>query len=401
VSTMNVSIGSGEATRYRNAIGFPVVVGFFFVFRVGLTFLLFQADPAVGTIVGLAGDCALLFGAAIYTFGESADSVAVWQIPAMKWLGGLLLFSLVSVLWTGAQSAATALAYWVGMAANLATVVMIVRRGSAERCTSELMKGAVYGAVALSVVAWIAPVTADLRLGDDVFLHPNTLGLEIAMATLFAQYLVREGAGWKWIGAGLAITMLRTLSKTTIVAFVVAEGWYLLQDKRMARAAKVKLALAGLVVVASFWGLLNSYVEIYSNSGSGRQLETLTGRTLLWTVALAMGAEKPWFGHGFYSFRTLIPAFGNFAPWHAHNELLQQFFEFGAAGVVIVVGVYWTFYRLVRRAAESELRALAIALMIFALVHGLTDAVPFGLTYPLWLLAALTLCFTAAEGGTA
>jgi len=152
--------------------------------------------------------------------------------------------------------------------------------------------------------------------------------------------------------------------------------------------------MTALLVVACFWSLLTSYIDIYNNTGSGNQVGTLTGRTVLWAVTFSMGMEKPWFGHGLYSFKSQIPVIGTFEPVHAHNELLQQFFEFGMAGIVIAVGVYWSIYRQASKAPESELRSLALTLLVFVLLHGLTDTVPIGLSYPLWLLTAISLCLT-------
>jgi hypothetical protein len=355
----------------------------------------------------------------------------------------MLGLALVSVAWTAAQSRVTALVYWAGMAADVAIVLLLVRR-DAVRMTEGLMQGAVWGAVALGVVAWCSPRTADMRLGNDAFLHPNTLGLELGLATLMAQYFwgrakdkygdsdlmspsevktnagvsplaalgrddaSRGGAGaarrgdgaakWKWVTAALAVTLLRTLSKTAILAFVIAEGWVLLQHRGITRKAKLRIAAAAMVVVACFWGVLTAYVDAYNNAGSGNQVETLTGRTVLWAAALGMGLERPWLGHGIYSFKTLIPAFGSFAAVHAHNEALQQFFELGAAGVVVAAGVYASFYRLARRAGAGELRVLAMGLLIFALVRGLTDTVPLGLSLPLWLVVALAVCLDPAHG---
>jgi len=372
---------------------FPSIVGFYFVFRAGLTFLFFQADPVTGTVVNIAIDLTLLYGAVLYSAQDQTYiRHPLLQITPIRWIGALLAFSLISVLWTGAQSLVAALAYWMGMAADVVIVLQLLRHSEPEPCAQGLMKGTVWGAVALSLVAWCAPATPDLRLGNDAFLHPNTLGLEIGIATLIAQYLAHRGARWKWLGIALAITLLRTLSKTAIIAFVIAECWYLVQNKQMSRKIKLRIGAAALLVVACSWSLLASYMDVYNNTGSGNQAETLTGRTVLWAVAFSMGMEKPWFGHGLYSFKTLIPAFGAFEPVHAHNELLQQFFEFGVAGVVIAAGVYWFFYRQASRAPASELRALALALLLFSLLHGVTDTVPFGLSYPLWLLTVLSLC---------
>ena len=383
-----------EASGEGSPIFFPCIIGFFFVFRVCLTFLFFQGDPVLGTIVNIAIGLVLLYGAILYTADNRAHvRRPLLNIPSIRWMLSLLGLSAASALWTGAQSIVVALTYWASMAADVVIVLLLLRHEDAERHTEAILKGVVWGAASLAVIAWSSPATSDLRLGNDAFLHPNTLGLEIGIATLIAQYLAPRGRRWKWLGVTLAITLLRTLSKTAIIAFVIAECWYLMQNDKMSRKAKVYLVTGALVVVVSFWGLLSSYFDIYNNTGSGDQAETLTGRTLLWTVAFSMGLEKPWLGHGLYSFKALIPVLGTFEAVHAHNDLLQQFFEFGIAGVAIVLGVYWSFYRQTRKVPASEMRTLALAVLLFALVRGLTDSVQFGLSYPLWLLAAFSICF--------
>jgi O-antigen ligase len=395
MSTLIYPIEAGTVDALDRPKLFPCVVGFYFVFRVCLTFLFFQSDPVMGTSVNIAIDLALLYGAVLYSAEDQAyvrDSPL--RIATVRWIVALLALSLTSILWSGTQSTVAAFAYWMSMAADVAIVLQLLRRSQPERCTQEIMKGTVWGAVALSLVAWCAPATPDLRLGNDAFLHPNTLGLEIGIATLVAQYLTSQAARWKWLGIGLAITLLRTLSKTAIIAFVIAECWYLAQNRQMTRKIKLRICVTALLVVACFWSLLTAYIDVYNNTGSGNQVETLTGRTALWAVAFSMGMEKPWFGHGLYSFKSQIPVIGTFEPVHAHNELLQQFFEFGIAGVAIAAGVYWSIYRQASKAPASQLRSLALALLLFALLHGLTDTVPFGLSYPLWLLTALSLCLT-------
>ena len=391
MSTLTLSIES-ENIRAESPLLFPGVVGLFFAFRVCLTWLFFQSNPVAGTKVSLAISLALLYGAVLYTAEERALSLhRLPRTPTIRWIFFLLSFSLISISWTGAESVVVAFAYWTGMATDVAIVLLLLRRGNAERCMEGIMKGMVWGTVALSLVAWCSPGTEDLRLGNDMFLHPNTLGLTIAMATLIAQYLAPRGACWGWLGIALAITLLRTLSKTSIVAFVIAECWYLMRNKKMSRKTKTWIGVATLTMVSVFWGLLSSYIEIYNNTGAGTQAETLTGRTALWTVATAMGMEKPVFGHGFYSFKSLIPALGSFQPVHAHNDLIQQFFELGSVGVGIVAAVYWSFYRQARRAPAGELKMLALALLIFTLLHGLADTVSPGLSFPLWLLSALSI----------
>jgi O-antigen ligase len=383
---------AAATAQERTKMLFPGLIGVFFIFRVCINYLFFQADPVQGTTVSIAVNLMLLFGTILYT--TPADhSWTRKKLPLtrpLRWMLAFFAFTAASLYWTGAQSLVAALGYWLSISSDVVLVLLLLRHRDPTACTEAIMKGAVWGAVGLAVVAWCSPATADLRLGNDEFLHPNTLGLALGTATLIAQYLIVRGRLWKWITISLAITLLRTLSKTAIIAFIVAECWYLMQSSALTRKAKVQLAAASLLVVASFWGLLNTYLAIYNNTGSGNQVETLTGRTVLWTVALSISMQKPWFGHGIYSFKSLIPALGPFAAVHAHNELLQQFFEYGLAGVVIVTALYSSLLRQAWRSAASELRTLTLALLIFALVRGLADTVPIGLSYPLWLIAALS-----------
>jgi exopolysaccharide production protein ExoQ len=350
----------------------------------------------LGTKLSIAIDLGFLFGTILYTVGDSYRGRWFPQTPPLRWMVALFTLSAASLCWTEAQSLVAALGYWSGMTADVAIVLLLLHHNTVE-CSEAIMKGAVWGGVGLAVIGWCSPVTADLRLGNDEFLHPNTLGLELGITALIAQYLVARSALWKWLSISLVITLLRTLSKTAIIAFVVAECWYLMQSRALARKTKLQLSAAALLVVGSFWGLLNTYVATYNNTGSGNQVETLTGRTVLWTVAFSMSMERPWFGHGVYSFKSLIPALGPFAAVHAHNELLQQFFEYGLAGVLIVVALYFSFLRQVRGALASEMRTLALALLIFALLRGLADTVPIGLSFHLWLMAALSICLASPQ----
>jgi exopolysaccharide production protein ExoQ len=400
MTTLSLPIGSEDIEVAGSQLGFPGIVGFFFVFRICLNFLFFQGNLILGSAVSFAIDCVLLFCAVLYSVDvRPHHRLKLFGIPTLPWILAYLMFSILSVFWTGAQSPFAAAAYWTGMTIDVLIVLLLLRYEENALQNSEgILKGVVLGTFAISLVAWCSPTTADLRLGNDEFLHPNSLGLELGIATLTAQYLASRSRTWKWLGIALAITLLRTLSKTAIAAFLIAEGWYLLQDKEMTRKTKARLCAGAAVVVASFWGVLQSYLSIYNNTASGNQAETLTGRTLVWTIALSMGLERPWFGHGIYSFRSVVPAIGIFQPVHAHNEFLQQFFEFGLVGVIVVALIYWSLYRQAWLAPKSALRSLCIALLIFSLVRGLADAIGFGLSYPLWLMAGLSIVLARSQG---
>lgn len=324
--------------------------------------------------------------------GDANNWTAWTRSHPLRWLAFYLLYCLASVSWTAAPSTSAAAGYWTASAADTLTALVLLSDPSVFHPRMEsLLKGAVWGGVLLAVVGWLSPGISDLRLGDELFLHPNTLGLQLGITALVAQYLALGSRIAWWLPASLAITLLRTLSKTSITAFILASGWYLFRTPAISRQRKIRLVIVASIVVLLFSSLLLSYAAIYSNTGSGNQPETLTGRTIIWTTAIGLGLDTPWIGHGLYSFRFLIPAFGDFEPWHAHNELIQIFFEFGLIGLALAIAVHWKFWRFVRSLPQCGARLLAVSVFIFALLHGLTDTVLFGFSYPLWLMTSLCL----------
>jgi exopolysaccharide production protein ExoQ len=374
--------------------GLPLqwAVGFFFAFRFCLTFIGFQSNPRAGTVVNLLCSVLLLSAGLVYTLGDEQFSMRLLLASrTMRWLFAYLAVSGMSLLWTGAGSPGVAAGYWAGMAMDVATVLLVVKGPRVSVQVDALMKGFVWGAMVIAAVAWASPTMPDLRIGDAEFMHPNGLGLYCALGFFLAQHLALKERAWRWCCVALGITLLRSISKTSIVAFLIAETFYLLREKQISTWMKVKVAAGAGIVFAAFGTLLQAYFAIYSTTGAGDQAETLTGRTLIWATSLSMAMERPWIGHGIYSFRTLIPAFGTFEPWHAHNELLQQFFELGLLGAVVTVCLYFSLMMAARRTAARRYGNLSLAIVVFAAIRGLADTFNFGLSLPLWLFAAFAM----------
>src|ERR1035437_1150941 len=160
MSALTLLIGPGEVSAGDRLVLFPGVVGFFFVFRVCLNFLFFQSDLVMGAIVSITIDFALLYGTVLYSMDVRAHGRSqLLQIPLIRWLLAYLALSVTSVLWTGAQSAIAALAFWAGMSADVLIVVLLLRRGDAKDNTGGILQGAVWGAVGVSLIAWFSPAT--------------------------------------------------------------------------------------------------------------------------------------------------------------------------------------------------------------------------------------------------
>jgi exopolysaccharide production protein ExoQ len=370
----------------------PMAVGFFFSFRlltVLLTVRLFQQDPQTGVAVGLGLNFLLLALVLFQALGPAPKSLAsMFRMPCFRWVLVFLGFSGCSLLWSSTASLAAAIAYWCAMAADVAMVLLLLRTGPVEEMSRALMKGYIWASCTIALIAWILPAQSDLRLGDEELLGPNQIGYACGFAIFFAQYLIRSKERfWTIPAAFLAITLLRSLSKTTIVAFMAGQVFFLFRDRSISRQTKVMLVVAAVVVTLIFWSLFQSYYVVYENAGN--QAETLTGRLGIWAYFLEQALEKPWFGHGFHSVWKVIPPFGEFEARHAHNELLQQFYAYGLVGVGMLVAIYSSVFRQIRRLATGPQKTFFLGLLLFILIRGLADTEAFDLSLPLWAITMI------------
>jgi len=387
-STLQQLTASPTAKTRSGFLLLPGLIGFIFAFRACFTVLWFTEEPQQGAIVSVALSFTLLTAAVLSTMGSTPSiPTSCFRNPTLRWIAAFLGLNFISLLWTAGPLDAAA-SYWGQWVADVATIWFILRDGTAEDRANAVMKGFIWGACLVAVVAWSLPALPDLRLGDEVYFHPNYIAMICVFGALMALHLAHQETNWRWPAFWLALTLIRSISKTSIAAFLVAITFYLFKETALTRRTKVKIAIAGVVILASLSGLLASYFDTYSESTDP---STLTGRTIIWAASWDLAIEKPWFGHGFYAYRFLIPPIGTFEATHAHNELLQQFFALGAVGVLLVIGLYWTLFRQIRRAPPSSPKTLAATLLIFALMHGLTDTVAFDLSYPLWLMAMLSI----------
>ena len=374
------------------------LVGFVFAFRLCLAVLWFQDAPENASLLSVALSLTLFFAAALSTIGSTPFIPASsFRTPTLRSIAAFLGLVLLSLFWTLAPFTAAA-GYWCAWLADVATVWFLLRDGPPQNSAAAIMKGFVSGACLVAIVAWSLPATQDLRLGEEDYLHPNALGFLFSIGTLLAGHLARKNTAWIWPALFLGATLLRTLSKSAIIAFVAAFGFAFIKDSTLSRKVKIWIGIAAGVILASLWGLFEAYLATYTE-GTGP--ETLTGRTLIWAISLEYAIKKPFLGNGFYSYRFIVPPFGKFEAQQAHDELLQQFFSFGAVGVILTIALYWIFFRQIRRAASSHLKTLAFTLLLFALIRGLTDAQNFDLNFPLWLMAMLSILFAAQSSRAA
>jgi exopolysaccharide production protein ExoQ len=376
-------------TIEQNNSTMSYIVGFFLSFRLFFVLLavrMFRQDPQVGVGAQLALNYLLLGIVIFQSFGSSGPSIgSVLRLPGIRWVSIYLGFSGASLFWTATYSVSAAIAFWVAMVADTVLVFLLLREGPLDQVTNAIMKGYVWGSCVIATIAWIMPSQSDLRLGDEELLGPNQIGYLCAFAFFFAQTLMRrEAPRWKVPALLLGVTLLRSLSKTTILAFMLAQAFILLRDSAVSRATKRRAVLLSVVLLLVFSGLLSNYYVVYSNAGN--QSETLTGRLDIWLYMLNESFQQPWIGHGFHSVWKVIPPFGpdRFEARHAHNELLQQFYAYGLCGVAILVGTYVTLFKNLKSLRITPEKTLFQGMLLFALVRGCADTEVFDLTLPMW-----------------
>lgn len=377
----------GRDSRVDTLGTFSSAVGCYFAFRIVAVVLavrLFHADPQLGVAASLSLNYLLLLAAGLLSVGPAPRTTSwFYSIRSFCWSFIFLAFSGCSLLWTSSASISAAAAFWCAMASDFAIVVLLLRIGPIEQTAASMMKGYVWGACAIALIAWILPAQSDLRLGDEDYLGPNQIGYVCAFAFFLAQYLIRNGKGGLRVPAFfLATTLLRSLSKTTIVAFVAGQLVLLIRDRSLSAKAKLCRSGVAILLISAFWGLLAAYYDVYTHAGN--QSETLTGRIGIWAYLLTEALQQPWIGHGFHSVWKVVPPFGDFEARHAHNELLQQFYAYGAVGVAIVAALYWSVYREIRGASREPYQPVLLAMFVFILVRGVADTEVFDLSLPLW-----------------
>jgi hypothetical protein len=295
-------------------------------------------------------------------------------------------------MWTSAASPASSAIYWLELTNDVILVLLVFRGSDAARAAHSIMKGFVWGSCVLAAIAWILPAAEDLRLGDLEYFNTNQIGNLCALAIFLCLWLgLRRQGTWRLATIFLTVTLFRSLSKSTLVAFVASQAFRLLVDRGMSRRSKTLLVACAIAVTLVFWGLTEAYMDIYRNAGN--QAETLTGRTAIWAWSLNAAMNRPVLGNGLDAMWKVAPPFGAelFEARHAENELLQQFFAYGSAGVIVLIGVYASLWRQFRALANVSKRSILMSLMIYIAVRGIAEAEPFDLLLPLWLITAVSL----------
>ena len=364
-------------------------LAFWFWFFAGiegcLTFVFFRSNPVLGTLVGYlppAGYGFFLLSSLL--IGCRLRQSALLKPMAAKLLLALALWSGMTLFWTGANPLFSALGYWASLALKILIVLLLLSLGNIERVAIKSLQGYAWGSLFYALVPFIFNArTIDNRLGNEDFFHPNSIGNQMAIVCLCSIYLALQSWGrmserrpYILILLFLLFTLLRSLSKTSILAFLIAALVYVIRSRISIKRKITLVSLAGVVIAISSTAL-GAYLDKYLNEQQGgAALETASGRTQIWEVAWQMIQKNPIWGYGYLSYRDLAPQIIDARLVHPHNELLNIWFNLGGVGLILVALTYIAYAWHLRCAAQARLpqEALGLALLIYFLIRGLTEA---------------------------
>jgi O-antigen ligase len=390
----------------------PEMMAFLFWFIFGVmpmsTVFLFKANPTMGTL--LYGLLACVIAHSIATCVLAAPRIgtrgqfglsAVLLMAFALWTGS-------SILWSGAASRFIALAYFLVDIMGLVSVLLLYLWGTGDRVLRASLQGFCVATAVMIVTLVVFGVRSEEgRLGDNDFLHPNSVGRQSVLAAASCFYLIgsldksgKNGFGTYALMLILSLGVFLSLSKTSILTFLIVLGMMQFSMK-ISMQKKALMFISAVIIGAISASSIMDYLSYYLEYSAGESLYTLTGRTMIWRDTWAMIQQKLWIGYGFLSFRDLGPQIAAVRLVHAHNEWLQIWFSYGLVGLLLAAGFYLSFLyqagRALTRTPTRSLGSLALGIAICGLVFGVSEASSTALVIPLPLILLVSMALAQRD----
>ena len=224
----------------------------------------------------------------------------------------------------------------------------------------------------------------------------NKAGWSLMMGAFFTLMDWKlNGRLWKTVlyFAVLLVNIRLIWCITALIGTILLFGYFLLPFARKWVQKWDFLVFIGIILVL-FCCLMFFQEYTVSSEPVGLFIEevfkkkrNLSGRLPLWKLGVAIVMQKPWFGVGAQlnpGFILMADEYGVWSWYHAHNELLQTWYEGGLPMVVLaVLMLVWAAWRF-RRCEDKTLAGLCKMLLFLFLFMQLSDNMP----YYLWYMSA-------------
>ncbi len=221
-----------------------------------------------------------------------------------------------------------------------------------------------------------------LRL-EGIMNHPNALGGGAGIAMVLFLHRFLRGQNWA-LGLFLLSGVLVYLTDSRTALAGAFLGLMILMGDLWPRwvIPAVFAVLFAIVTVVTQTDLLTENAESLSRSGSAEELSSLTGRTDIWSIAVAGIEDSVVHGYGPGSttdlFAEIKPdnVLGTFEINHAHNMWLQLALIGGLPSALLVTIGFFDYLRATRGRRIRDRDAIVLSLLIFGVSEPVFSAEP-------------------------
>lgn len=306
--------------------------------------------------------------------------VALSRPQRTSMVPGPALVTAAILLVVASLTATTATEWLLGI--GLAAFVPLVSVWSARSRSGDAVAVTIGLALGITVHVGAALLVSPMLPARGLSPHANVLG---ALAALAAPSVVAvtlrasRTPSWWFATVVLTVATVATGSRAALLALlagvtlVVAE-WRLARPTAE-RAMRCSALCVTLAIVVSL-SLVASWVWVRQPT-LGDALG-LTGRAMLWGVAIEAIAERPVLGHGPGAWTRVAQGFEpSVDPRrfpHSHSGYLELALTYGAVGVSVVVTFLVSVYLALLRGAARLMSAAARATLLAFAVLNLVDA---------------------------
>lgn len=235
------------------------------------------------------------------------------------------------------------------------------------------------------VVLWVQPWRAKMR-------YPRLLLLGFVLGTLLLSY--SRGGFLSFAGQLMLFALFALWQKRKHLSFTLV--WKTV-------AASVAVAIVAVLTFLALNGLRSQFFPVQSVEAkvtftADEGTSSIDERAEFWQQAMTLTEQKPWFGHGPYSFRFVQPALqqGILATAdHPHNVFLKLSSERGIPAAVFfgcfLLAVLLPMLVLLARGKDLFFESAAVVSVAGVLAHNQIDYnLQFiGIALPFWILLAL------------
>ncbi|CAI1766683.1 Lipid A core - O-antigen ligase and related enzymes [Serratia fonticola] len=218
-----------------------------------------------------------------------------------------------------------------------------------------IVEGLALSIVPLTIIMLIIGVDVDGRYGNIESFHPNVVSVYMAIAAFSASALLfgkyKRALNLCLISLSV-FSLLMMKSKSTIGVLIISFALYFLIGMKIKLWKKIWYFLLFVLFISLFLYLAKDlylpYLDEYSTLGDGKLVFTLTGRTLIWENII-FGGYLSFFGNGVNSFVYHGPQIAEITLHSAHNEFLNNSFNYGILGAFFYISFYLYVYRQVSK----------------------------------------------------